>query len=181
MTLNHPADECADSTADDRAFAEHRADFTANGRADSIANDRSDSTADDRADSNMGDGGLSNATRDVAEVGLVAKTLLGNDLNDALRKQTLTLGQLRSAVAVNREALHNRITPQGGRSDYGSAEGGVHREAPSRDGAAGRGHGDGLAGGERRDVRRAGEQQPRNGRRTARAEGGVDKRAARRP
>ena len=37
MTLNYPVDECADSTADDRAFAEHRADFTANGRADSIA------------------------------------------------------------------------------------------------------------------------------------------------
>ena len=36
-TLNYPVDECADSTADDRAFAEHRADFTANGRADSSA------------------------------------------------------------------------------------------------------------------------------------------------
>ena len=36
-TLNYPVDECADSTADDRAFAEHRADFTANGRADPIA------------------------------------------------------------------------------------------------------------------------------------------------
>ena len=48
----------------------------------------------------MGDDGFSNATHDVAEVGLVAKTLLGNDLNDALRKQTLALGQLRSAVAV---------------------------------------------------------------------------------
>ena len=91
------ADECADSTADDCAvFAENRADFTANSRADSIANDRadSDSTADDRADSNMGDDELSDATHDVAEVGSVAKTLLGNDLNDVLREQTLTLGQL---------------------------------------------------------------------------------------
>ena len=109
MTLNHPADECADSTADDRAFAEHRADFTANGRADSIANDRADSTTDDRADSNMRDDGLSNATHDVAEVGLVAKTLLGNDLNDALRKQTLTLGQLRSAVAVKLSTTASRL------------------------------------------------------------------------
>ena len=104
------ADECADSTADDCAvFAENRADFTANGRADSIANDRADSTADDRADSNMGDDGLSNATHDVAEVGSVAKTLLGNDLNDALRKQTLTLGQLRSAVAVKLSTTASRL------------------------------------------------------------------------
>ena len=36
MTLNYPADEGADSTADDCASAERRAGFTANGRADSI-------------------------------------------------------------------------------------------------------------------------------------------------
>jgi hypothetical protein len=30
----------------------------------------------------------------------VAETLLGNELNDALRKQTLTLGQLRRAIAA---------------------------------------------------------------------------------
>ena len=103
------ADECADSTADDCAvFAKNR-DFTANSRADSTANDRADSTADDLADSNMGGDGLSNATHDVAEVGSVAKTLLGNDLNDALRKQTLTLGQLRSAVAVKLSTTASRL------------------------------------------------------------------------
>ena len=57
----------------------------------------------------MGDDGLSNATHDVAEVGSVAKTLLGNDLNDALRKQTLTLGQLRSAVAVKLSTTASRL------------------------------------------------------------------------
>ena len=39
----------------------------------------------------------------------MAKTLLGNDLNDALRKQTLTLGQLRSAVAVKLSTTASRL------------------------------------------------------------------------
>ena len=57
----------------------------------------------------MGDDGLSNATHDVAEVGSVAKTLLGNDLNDALREQTLTLGQLRRTVAAKLSTTEPRL------------------------------------------------------------------------
>ena len=104
------ADECADSTADDCSVsAENCADFTANGRADAIANDRTDSTADGRADSNTGGGGFSSTTHDMAEVGSVAKTLLGNDLNDALREQTLALGQLRRAVAAKLSTTESRL------------------------------------------------------------------------
>ena len=55
MTLNYPADECADSTADDRAFAEHRADFTAK-PADSTPT-TVPTPCDDRADLAMGDDG----------------------------------------------------------------------------------------------------------------------------
>ena len=42
----------------------------------------------------------SSATLGMVEVGLVAETLLGNELNDALREQTLTIGQLRRAIAA---------------------------------------------------------------------------------
>ena len=71
---------------------------------------RAVSTADDRADSNMVDDGLSNATLDMAEVGSVAKTLLDNDLNGALREQTLALGQLRGARSPRSSPQPSRVS-----------------------------------------------------------------------
>ena len=57
----------------------------------------------------MGDDGFSSATLDMAEVGSVAKTLPGNELNDALREQTLALGQLRRAVAAKLSTTDSRL------------------------------------------------------------------------
>ena len=45
----------------------------------------------------------------MAEVGSVAKTLPGNDLNDALCEQTLALGQLRRAVAAKLSTTESRL------------------------------------------------------------------------
>ena len=57
----------------------------------------------------MGDAGSSSATLGMVEVGSVAETLLGNELNDALREQTLTLGQLRRAIAVKLSTTESRL------------------------------------------------------------------------
>jgi len=53
--------------------------------------------------------GFSSATIDMAEVGSVAKTLLGNEPNGTLGEQTLTLGQLRRAVAAKLSTTESRL------------------------------------------------------------------------
>ena len=51
----------------------------------------------------------SSATLGMVEVGSVAVALLGNELNGALREQTLALGQLRRAVAAKLSTTESRL------------------------------------------------------------------------